>query len=153
MKFRLGNRGTRLVWLAGLWLGIAVLPGCGGSDGPPRYELSGTATFNGEPIPYGTITITPDTSQGNSGPGSFAQIRDGQYETASSKGTVGGPHVLTISGFDELPGTSPPEENHPPLFTSYRVTVNLPLEDATHDIDVPASAAEEPDVAGNGVSM
>ena len=130
-----------LAW-ASLGLCVAAL-GCGGAaSGPPRYTVSGKVTFNGRPVNSGSISFSPDTSQKNSGPGSFAPIRDGAYCTPRGQGTVGGPHVLTITGFDRLPGSGAPGEVIPALFSSYSLTVDLPREDATHDIDVPASAAD-----------
>ena len=129
---------TRALLLA---CGLGLL-GCGGSDsGPRRFDVSGAATFDGKPIVNGSISFSPDTSKGNSGPGSFAQIRDGNYETTAGMGPVGGPHVLTIMGLAKLPGSGPPGEIVPPLFSSYRMEVDLPREDTSYDIDVPASAA------------
>lgn len=118
------------------------LLGCGGSNsGPQRYDVSGAATFDGKPIVAGSISFSPDTSKGNSGPGSFAQIRDGRYETTAGMGPVGGPHVLTIMGLAKLPGEGAPGVDVPPLFSSFRLEVDLPREDTSYDIDVPASAA------------
>jgi hypothetical protein len=138
----MNRQSTRRLTQASLALCLATLLGCGGSSGPPRYTVSGKAVFGGRPITFGTISFTPDTSRGNSGPGSFAQIRDGSYSTPRGQGTVGGPHVLTITGFDRLPGSGAPGEQITPLFSSYPLTVDLPREDTTYDIDVPASAAD-----------
>jgi len=125
---------------AGLCLCGAAMLGCSGPSGPPRYEVSGKATFAGKPIAAGSISFVPDTSRGNRGPGSFAPIRDGRYCTPPGKGTVGGPHVLTVLGLDRLPGSGGAGEDPPPLCSSYRLTVDLPKEDTTYDIDVPSSA-------------
>ncbi len=130
---------TRTLVLA---CGLALL-GCGGSNsGPERYDVSGAATFDGKPIVNGSISFSPDTSKGNSGPGSFAQISDGRYETTAGMGPVGGPHVLTVMGLSNLPGEGAPGVDVPPLFSSYELKVDLPLEDTTYDIDVPASAGK-----------
>lgn len=127
------------------WFACAVAVasgGCGSRDsGPTRYTLSGTVSFDGKPVPYGTISMAPDTSQGNSGPGSFAQVRDGRYRTASGAGTVGGPHVLTITGLKAIPGTAGVDPDSIMLFSSYQITVDLPRENTVHDIAVPRSAA------------
>ncbi|MDZ7617240.1 MAG: hypothetical protein U1E05_09560 [Patescibacteria group bacterium] len=130
-------------WIGFTTLALAiVVGGCGGGDsGPARYELSGTVTFDGQPVPYGNITITPDTSQGNTGPGSFAQIRDGRYQTASDAGTVGGPHVLTVTGLKAVPGSEGVDPADIMLFDSFEVVIDLPKEDKPLDIAVPATAA------------
>lgn len=131
----------RWMWMA-LCGCCAVALGCGGSrDGPPRYTLSGTVTFDGKPVPYGTIIISPDSSQGNSGPGAFAQIRDGKYRTARGAGTVGGPHLLDVMGFRSFPGEEGFEPETGILFDSYELAVDLPMENFTYDIAVPAEAA------------
>ena len=119
----------------------AVLCGCGGgSNGPERYSLSGNVTFDGQPVVYGNVSITPDTKKGNKGPGAFAQIRDGWYETTSDGGTVGGPHILTVTGMKGVPGSEGIDPDDVVLFDSYELAVDLPKEDTTYDISVPAAA-------------
>jgi len=117
---------------------LAFLPGCGGSDGRPRYEVSGAVTYNGEPIPVGYIHFVPDTSQGNHGPATEAEIRDGRYATPYDKGTVGGPHRVTIYGQDGVAFDSPEGriESGRPLFPSYETSVDLPREDFQKDFTV-----------------
>ncbi len=39
---------------------LGALAGCAGSDGPPRYPLSGTATYQGEPVAAGVMLLEPD---------------------------------------------------------------------------------------------
>ena len=62
----------------------AVLIGCGKS-GPERYEVSGAVTYHGRPVRGGRILFTPDTTQGNNGPGSVAEISNGMYYTRQGK--------------------------------------------------------------------
>jgi hypothetical protein len=141
-----------LSWVSLGWC-VAAAVGCGGTpSGPPRYRVSGKVTFNGRPVAAGSISFTPDASQNNRGPGSFAPIRDGAYGTPRGQGTVGGPHVLTITGLDRLPGSGAPGEVIPPLFSSYPLKVDLPREDTTFDIDVPATAADPEPAARPGRS-
>ncbi len=114
--------------------------GCG-SDGPPRYDLSGTVTFDGKPIPAGTIVFQPDTSAGNSGPQGTAEIRDGKFDTANAgKGTVGGAQVVRIRGLDHLAES----ENDPvkELFPEYELKADVPKENGTMNFEVPADAAK-----------
>ncbi|MFO1002073.1 MAG: hypothetical protein U0936_17195 [Planctomycetaceae bacterium] len=110
--------------------------GCGGGDsGPQRYRVSGKVTFNGKPVPAGSIYF--ETSEGPSG---GAQIIDGNYDTDSGKGVVGGPHDVVIQGFD---GTgSVPGELGKPIFNPFRVREEFPKGETTKDYEVPASAAE-----------
>ena len=121
--------------------GAILLAGSGcGDGGVERYDVSGTVTFDGQPVPLGQIMFQPDVSKGNHGPAGVAKIENGHFDTSSSdKGTVGGPHVVVISGFD---GMARPDEEMPAgasLFADYRKTVDLPKEDTTLEIDVSKS--------------
>jgi hypothetical protein len=135
---------TRSTWRAGLSamscaLLAMVASGCGSDAG--GYSISGKATFQGQPIPKGYLIFAPDASKGNKGPGGRATISNGTYQSDSGKGVVGGPYVITVYGYDGVPAKSEDGEALPdgqPLFSPYRMTAELPKEDTTKDIDVPA---------------
>lgn len=120
-------------------LTIAVLAGCRGDDaGPARYDVSGAVTYAGQPVPRGTIQFQPDGTKGNSGPAANAEIIDGRYDTLKlGSGTVGGPHIVVIQGFD---GNAKPEEElmlGMPLFSEYTTMADMPKSaGATLDFDV-----------------
>ena len=68
---------------------LLTLMGCGSAeDTPERYQISGTVSFDGKPVPTGEIVINPDA--GNTGEGSYAVIKNGKYETAPGQGVSGG---------------------------------------------------------------
>ncbi len=117
-----------------------ALVGCGGAPaGPTRYTISGTVTFDKQPVPKGFITFAPDDTAGNKGPGGGAEIINGKFKTESGKGVVGGPHIVKIIGYDGVP-TKEEGEDRPDgkaLFTTYITTVNFSKQDATNDFDVP----------------
>lgn len=47
-------------WMFACWVSFALLTlGCGPS-GPKTYQVGGTVTFDGEPIPEGYITFSPE---------------------------------------------------------------------------------------------
>jgi hypothetical protein len=117
--------------LAGV-VAFGVVLGCG-EDGPKRFRVSGKATFNGEPIPYGDVLFTPDDAKKNSGPQGIANIRDGKFDTsaAGGKGYGGGPAVIRVTGLSGEGGK---------LLCEYETRVELPQSDSTHDIEVPLSA-------------
>jgi hypothetical protein len=124
--------------LAALVAGMVLVSfGCGGDTGPKRLKVSGKVTFNNQPVPAGQIAFEPDVSSQNRGPAGFAEIRDGQYDTSKNgKGTVGGPHIVRITGLSSsTPGSAP-------LFSTYETKADLGKADATKDFDVPASAAQ-----------
>ena len=123
---------ARVSW--GLCLLLGAL-GCGGAadDGPPRYQLSGTVTYAGQPVPAGDINLVPDFEQNNAGPGTFCMIQNGKFSTPAGKGVVGGPYILTISGYRS---TDTDAENNQ-LFDSYDYKIDLPQSNHTVTIEVP----------------
>ena len=120
---------------------IVLVGGCGDStDGPKRYALSGTVTYDGQPVPKGFITLEPDSAQGNSGPGGGADIINGKYDTKTAMGMVGGPYRVRITGTDGTPVSIEGEElpEGKPLFQPYESTVDFPKEPTVRDFEIPA---------------
>jgi hypothetical protein len=113
------------------------LAGCG-SEGPPRYELSGTVTFDGKPVPKGFITFTPDTEKGNDGPGGGAEIIDGKYRTESGKGIIGGPHNVRIVGYDGIPARVEGEDlpDGKSLFAPHQEKIDFPKQDREYNFAI-----------------
>jgi len=117
--------------------GAIVAAGC--TSGEPIYDLSGAVTYQGKPVPAGSIVFEPDGSKGNKGPAGYAKIKAGRYDTREEdgKGTVGGPHHVRILGLDGVPRGE--LLNGTPLFPEYTTSADLPKADGTQDFDVPAS--------------
>lgn len=116
-----------LLWLAGAAFLAGNFAGC--NPGPKVYHVSGTVTYEGKPVPRGTVKFVPDTTKGNSGPAAVADIVDGKFDTATKgTGTVGGPHKIVITGFD---GNAKPESELPLgklMFSDYTTEADLPKE-------------------------
>lgn len=129
---------------AALLMSIIFVAGCGGETdkGPKRYQISGTVTFEGKPVPYGTISFMPDSEKGNQGPQGIAEIVDGKFNTATKgKGIVGGPHQITITGASEKADPNAPEDLDTPardvsLFKPFETEFDFPKEDTTKNFDV-----------------
>lgn len=137
MTIEYARKRHRSRWIAVGILALAVLGGCG--SGEQRFELSGTITYEGRPVPAGYIVFNPDAAAGNTGPGSTADIRDGRYTTPPGGGTMGGPHTVSIFGFDGTPYTMEggmPNPMGKPLFTT-DLRVDLPKQRASHDFALP----------------
>jgi len=119
-------------------LAILLPVALGGCGGDRVYNLSGAVTFQGKPVPTGHIVFEPDASAGNNGPPAFAKIKDGHYDTRvlDGRGTIGGPHVVTIHGRDGIPRGE--LLSGLPLFRDYNTKVELPKADGKQDFDVPA---------------
>ena len=117
----------------GLATCVLLLSAWGCSKQPPtRFDLSGTVTFDGRPVPAGLITITADLSKGNDGPQGVAEIHDGRFDTRSlDKGAPSGPVILLIDGVGA---------DGKPLFSGYKLSLELPKEATHRDIEVPKAA-------------
>ena len=118
-------------------MAIAVA-GCGAGSFP-LHDLSGAVTYHGQPVTCGYLVFTPDAAKGNNGPGTSAEIENGRFKTRPGEGTIGGPHIVSINGFDGQPYqdgqlTIP---NGKPLFIDLKVAVELPMNSTTHDFHLP----------------
>lgn len=122
----------------------AILPMCvvlvGCETKADRFDLSGNVTYGGKPVPAGYLVIKPDVAAGNKGPGAAATINDGRYQTRAGRGTIGGPHIVTIVGFDGKEYTMEGGIANPMGKQIFKVDVkaNLPKENATHDLNAVA---------------
>jgi hypothetical protein len=120
--------------LAGLALGLIFMAGCG-EKGEKLYQVSGTVTYDGKPIPKGLIFFDPDPSKGTGGMQGFANIQDGKYTTAvEGQGVRGGAYEVRVNGFDGKEANDAPFGQA--LFPEYRSTAELPKADSTYDLDV-----------------
>lgn len=139
---RRARRGTTLLRTACLALLAAIVTtGCGPHD---RYALSGTVTFDGKPIPAGSITFMPF---GEGKPGrtaGFCQIKAGKYATQAGRNPGSGPHRVLIVGCDGVAYQSKMGEiveDHPmgkPLFPTHLLEIDVPEKNGTvFDFDVP----------------
>ncbi|MBA2113296.1 hypothetical protein [Bremerella alba] len=108
--------------------------GCTKSDGLERHKLSGTVTYDGQPVPQGEIQFTPNSREGNPGPGTFIKIENGHYETPSGKGVLGGAYGVRIVGYDGKANTE--SDMGVSLFNPYSERIDLPKEDSTRDFQV-----------------
>ena len=122
---------------------LAILVAClaitavGCEQGPQRFNVSGTVTYNEQPLPAGVLYFDPDVSKQNDGPQGYAFIKDGRFDTAeTNSGPVGGPHLARIEGFDGKPGEELPMGRL--LFADFSQAVDLPREDTTLNFAVPA---------------
>jgi len=119
-------------------LALLAANGCGRVEGPERHSIRGTVTFKGEPVPLGQIAFEPDTSEGNQGPGGYADIVAGRYVT--HMGAVSGPHRVRISGQS---GPVVDETQDVTLFTDYVTTADIDAKQPEINFEVPAAASRQ----------
>ena len=126
-------------YLAPLLIVLLVLSmvGCG-RNRSGSYEVKGTVSLDGKPVPAGEVQFEPDPEKYNIGPQSRAKIKDGKYITPSGKGAPTGPALVKILCHDgkPVPGGSPIGSR---LARPYHTKIDLPQEDSTTNFDVPAS--------------
>lgn len=130
--------GTRIGrMLAAATLGITLF-GC--ERGPALFHMSGRVTYEGKPVPEGTIVFEPDASQGNRGAAGMARILAGAYDTRRppGRGTIAGPHIVRITGVDRVEGGRLGGEVAVgrPLFANWSTTEDLPAADGTRDFAI-----------------
>lgn len=126
---------------------VVLIAGCSKAPpGPARFSVSGKITFDGQPVPKGTIAFEPDTAAGNSGPGGYGTIVDGVFSTHPRMGAVAGPQIVRIAGFDGKPTAEMIDGK--PLFPEYNTKADVPEKPATIDFDVPRTPAKKPKTAG-----
>ena len=104
------------------------LAGCGGAiDTLPREPISGTVTFEGEPLKSGSIQFLPDKTK--EGITSGGVITDGRFDVAQAEGPVPGQYKViifaaggsgTAANAGEPPGPGPTVEKKERLDRSRR---------------------------------
>jgi hypothetical protein len=101
-----------------------------------RYPLSGIVTFNGQPVPRGTISFVASAA-GREYAG-YAGIVDGKFDTRTDgRGHVGGEHVITVMGF-QAPSDANSEEAKPvPLFQPIQLNDDFRYGSTFKKIDLP----------------
>lgn len=109
-------------------------------DGPRRYRISGEVNYDGKPLLAGKIYFAPDTEAGNSGPGGYADIVEGHYDTniGRAKGVVPGPQDVRVEGYDGQPSIK--NDFHPKghlLFPVYQDHIEVPESASEHRFDIP----------------
>ena len=133
---RRGRRGPPVA-RAALLLGAALaIAGCG-PQGPARYRVHGTITYEGKPVPLGRIVFEPDVLKGNRGPQGFAVVENGLFDTSvkHGKGTSGGPMVVTIDAYE----ASSPGQAARPLLQKHQEQRELPEGDTELNFDLQAA--------------
>jgi len=78
--------------------------------------------------------FTPDGSRDNSGPQGIAYIKDGRFDSTwpNGQGISGGPTVIRVTGLGDDKGIK--------LLCEHEYQVELPKEDSTLKVEVPAKA-------------
>jgi hypothetical protein len=84
---------------------IVVVLGCGGDDSGlgRRYSVSGKVTYNGAPVPHGTVNFVPTKPPVPEGHAATGEIKDGYYSlgtTGNNDGALPGEYNVAIVALD-----------------------------------------------------
>jgi hypothetical protein len=121
------------LWAAGTFLAALAVIGCSSEE--KLYDVSGTVTFEGKPIPKGLIFFDPDSTKGETGPQGFANIVDGKFSTTpEGKGVRGGSYVVRVNGYDGKEAAEAPFGQY--LFPEHEEKRDLPKANSELTIDV-----------------
>jgi hypothetical protein len=125
---------SRLITIA-----LTMVVGCGKRvDQVEKCDIQGRVTFQGKPVPRGTIAFEPIASKGNVGTSGFAIIQDGYYDTRrKGKGVHAGPVTVWVAGFDGVIQADAESGHGAPLFPTYSTPRDVSPQTAI-DVDVPS---------------
>lgn len=131
---------------AAAWVGLVAL-GCGGPKypGDKRFPLSGSVSFDGQPVDLGSLTLKPAGGEAKSVSGGV--IRDGKFEIPEAKGPNAGTyraeiHWLKLTGkrlMDHTTGEMYDErlEALPPKFhKNSELLIEIPATDDVHAFEL-----------------
>lgn len=131
---------------------LAIIAGCSKQE-VKRFRAQGAVTFDGKPVPAGTVYFDPNAQKGNKGPQGFATIVDGKYDTNNGgQGHVGGAMKIRIVGLSASAKARTDDSPIPPLFPEFVDAIDLKSADETRDFSVPKDYAGAPvqDAASGG---
>ena len=116
------------------------LSGCGESK-LPQYSISGKITFDGKPVPTGSVKFEPVTEDGNYKT-TVVEYKDGSYSASGENGIFGGKYKIVVFGYDGVPyeGGEGTIDIGKELFPSYTMEKELEAKEQTLDIEVPATS-------------
>ncbi|NCA11038.1 hypothetical protein EBR56_04395 [bacterium] len=110
---------------------VVAAEGCRPS-GPPRYHVGGSVTFDGTPVPSGTVSFVPAGSGPDAQPYGFCEIKAGRYASRTGKSPGSGRYRAIVVGCDGVPYQTKIADaivDHPhgkPVFPTHVVEVDLP---------------------------
>jgi hypothetical protein len=81
-------------------LGLLLAWGCGDDGLPRRYRVYGEVTYNGKPLPRGTVNFIPEGGEGRAASG---PIKEGSYDLTTlnpGDGAIPGAYRVTIAAVE-----------------------------------------------------
>ena len=85
--------GRRVPGGVALCLAVLGLAGCGGE----RVPVSGSVSYNGDPVDNGSISFLADSSAGGEAVNAGGDIKDGKYSIQAARGPKAGKYKVEIT--------------------------------------------------------
>lgn len=103
---------------------------------PKTHAISGTVTFQSQPLKVGMIRFIPEGTSESSRPIVSGEIRDGRYRLKSGHRSDGGTYTAVISGFTGVPKQAGPvmDPLGDQLFPDITRTATVPCSDFTFNV-------------------
>lgn len=118
--------------LLGFWW-LTILPGCG-SSGLPTAPVRGKITYEGKPVPNGSVVSLPEGDK----PSATGDIKpDGSYELttySSGDGAVLGKHTLMVIAVEDHSGRLPEERSATPALIIPKKYTSFPTSGLSIDV-------------------
>jgi hypothetical protein len=138
---------------AAAFLSMAIALGCGGMSGG-RQEVTGTISYDGQPVEEGQIIFEPESDGSRLATG---QIKAGKYQIAAEHGPIAGTYRVRIEAYRKKRDPRiPPHpylgegaeqgvvaEQYLPVEYNARTTLQVEIKDGEeniHNFDLPAKS-------------
>jgi hypothetical protein len=124
-------------------LAIVVCAAIAGCNGDSLYDVKGTVSIGGEPVPAGVIWFDPHIAKANTnGPQDYAQIKDGKFDTRQNgRGVKPGLYTIRVEAFDGKPANELPL-GKPLINPPYETSREFKADAVTISIDIPGLAKQ-----------
>lgn len=94
------------IWIGLAWMALLAVAGCGATDGPITYSISGSVTLNGKPLETGEILFR---SEGAAAATFAGKIAAGKYSLSATAGKK----RVEITSTQIVPGKQGPRGGTP----------------------------------------
>ncbi|MDR2438850.1 MAG: hypothetical protein LBE12_05715 [Planctomycetaceae bacterium] len=123
---------------------LLVVVGCNPS-GVKRYQVSGTVTFDKQPVAEGEIRFSPDTTKGNTGPQGYAAIKNGKFKTLKETGVIVGPMYATVTVVDPIKGEEKDDgsSSRKIVFENWNYAFEMPAQSHVLDLKITKEDVKE----------
>jgi hypothetical protein len=118
---------------------LVCLTGCAEDK---LYDVTGTVTHGGAPLPAGVVWFDPDPNHPGQPPQGYAYVKDGKFDTTDrGRGVKPGAYTVRVEGFDGKPGNELPLGK--PLFTDFEEKREFAAAPGKIELDLSVPRAEK----------